>query len=284
MSHHDPEMGRRMEDAFAALRDESAAPPRPEAVENARRAMHLAVGERNRGGAAVRLAERLRRGLLLHRLAAAAAGAALGLGAVTALGWNAPVGAPLHVVQVAHEQITLSLPGIDRASLDLSYAEARLAQAAAGDSASAALGEAQGLLDDAHAHLPANTSTAVWTRWRDDTARLDRLRDGQPAGTPAEDGGTPSGGDDHEGAGGGAEGTSSSTSRSAGSTSTGEERGGETSTSSTTQSEEHGGSTSTSNATSTSTSSSSGGDGGDGGGSQTGGSTSTSSEGDGSGH
>jgi hypothetical protein len=262
----------RLADAFAALRAESQTPPRDEAVVAARRAMHLAVAERTTLGTLPRIAQVLRRAVTLHRVAAAAGGVAVGLAAVTALGWNAPAGTPLHVVQVTHEQIALSLPGADRASLDLGYAESRLAQAASGDS----LDEAQCLLDDAHSHLPSDHDDALWTRWRNDSDRLDQLREQEHRG---------GGGDGDDGHGTTSTTTTTTTSTTA--SRSGEDGGGGSSSSS----GEGGGSSTTSSSSSSSsthstssTSTSSGGDGGRDGGSSS--STSSSSDGgsDGGGH
>jgi len=261
MSHHEPDaLDPRLAEAFAALREESAAPARPEALAAARRAMHLAAADRGPRGRLALAAARISRVLTVHRLAAGVAGAAVAVIAVSALGWNAPAGAPLHVVQVAHEQISLVLPGIDRASLDLSYAEARLEQAATGQSDGAALAEAQSLLDDARDHLPADHSAPGWQRWEDDSKRLATVRAEEQ-------------GDDHGGAGGGGTGTTPAPG--------GGERGetSTTSTSTTASGGDGGGggssSTETQSRSSSSTTSSGGGDGGNDG--SGGGSTSTTS-------
>jgi hypothetical protein len=236
MTHHQPDhLDPRLAEAFAALRAESAEPARPEAVAAARRAMHLAAAERGGRGSLALAADRVRRALTLHRLVAATAGAAAVLGAVSAMGWNAPAGAPLHVVQVAREQITLAVPGIDRVSLDLAYAEAQLAQAAGGQAGDAALGEAQGLLDDARAHLPGDRSDPAWRRWQDDSRRLAGLRaaeQGEDRGaSSASDGpaatSTPSAGDGRGGE------TTTTTSTSSAARTGGDGGGGSSSTSST---------------------------------------------------
>ncbi|HXA30054.1 MAG TPA: hypothetical protein VN193_15030 [Candidatus Angelobacter sp.] len=264
----------RLAAGFAELHRQGAEPVRPEALDAARRAMHLAVAERLERRRAALLVERLRRVVTPHRVLAGAAGATVALVAVTALGWNAPPGAPLHVVEVAHEQIALALPGIDRASLDLGYAEARLAQAAGGDASPAALDEAQKLLDDARSHLPGDRGAPLWSRWQSDSHRLDDLRtagtrggDGNPA-APAAGGatapGASPGGDDGRGHGG----TSSTSSSTTASRSGDDGRDGGGSTTTQTQSR--------------SSSTSSGGDGGrDGGGGSSSSSTSSSTSGDG---
>ena len=236
---------------FDELRLESEAPARVEAVDAARRAMHLAVAERTGRGGIVPLLERLRHVLTLHRLLAGAAGATLGLAAVSALGWNAPAGAPLHVVEVAHEQIALALPGIDRASLDLGYAAARLEQAAAGASPGAALDEAQRLLDDAHSHLPGDHGAAAWTRWQADSNRLGDLRDAGTRGGDDHGATAPAGGSTSPGAGGGSgadggRGETTTTSSSTTASRSGDDGrdGGGTSTSTSTQTESRSASTS----------------------------------------
>jgi hypothetical protein len=266
--------------AFAELRAESAAPARPDAVAAARRAMHMAAAERAGHRGMAPLLDRARRLLTPHRLMAGAAGATLGLAAVTALGWNAPAGAPLHAVEVAHEQIALALPGIDRVSLDLNYAEVRLAQAAGGDSPGDALDEAQRLLDDAHSHLPGDHGAAVWTRWQSDSHRLDDLRragghgagDDHGAAQPAGGGAAAPGGDGRSGADDGSRGSTTTTSTSTTASRSGEDGGrdggGGSSTSTSTQTESRSASSSTStsggdggssSSSSSSTSSSSGG-------------------------
>lgn len=228
MSHHDDRdvLDPRLAAAFAALRAESAEPAEPDSVAAARRAMHLAAAQRDGRSTAAVVRERLARTLTLHRLMAAGSGVAVALATVTALGWNAPAGAPLHVVQVAHEQIALALPGIDRASLDLSYAEARLTQAATGQSEADALGEAQRLLDDAHAHLPSDHADSRWQRWQEDSNRLATLRE-EPAGGEDQGGATPQAGPSprSDGGEGGDGGTSTRTSTP---TRSGDGGGGET--------------------------------------------------------
>jgi hypothetical protein len=176
MSRQDRDMDPRLAAAFAELRAESDAPADPGAVASARAAMYRAVADREQSRGLLLLLQRSRRALSLHRVLAGAAGTTMALSAVTALGWNAPAGAPLHLVELAHEQISLALPGTDRAAADLGYAEARLDQAARGDSEGEALGEAQRLLDDAHGYLPADHGNALWARWQTDSGRLVALR------------------------------------------------------------------------------------------------------------
>jgi hypothetical protein len=171
-------MDPRLAAAFAELRAASGELAGPDAVANARGAMYRAVAERHEPRGLLLVMHRTRRGLALHRVFAGLAGAAMALSAVTALGWNSPAGAPLHLVQLAHEQISLALPGTDRAAADLGYAEARLDQAARGESESEALSEAQRLLDDAHDYLPADHTSALWARWQADSGRLVALRTG----------------------------------------------------------------------------------------------------------
>jgi hypothetical protein len=276
----DGEMESRLRAALAELRQDSAAPARPEAVDAARRAMHLAVAARRERGGPALVLERVRRALTVHRLMAAGAGAAMGLATVTALGWNAAPGAPLHVVEVAHEQIALALPGADRAALDLSFAESRLEEAAAGNSG--ALDEAQRLLDDAHSHLPADHSSALWARWGTDSRTLAGLREARSGGgedhggVPGFDGSDSSSGSGsgEDRSGGGGDRSTSTTTSSTTASRSGEEGGdgGSTSTSSTesrtssssttTSGGDHEGGGSSSSSSSTSTTTSGGGGGG----------------------
>jgi len=262
MSDLDPRLGQ----AFAALRAESAAAPHEDAIEAARAAMHQARVVDADAGAAP-LSARLRAALTTHRLMAVGTGAAAGLAVVAALGWNAPSGSPLHAVRVAHEQIALALPGSDRVALDLGFAESRLGEASQ-DGSAAALDEAQGLLDDARAHLVAGAP--LWSRWQADEKELGELRHGD------HDGGQGSGGSDEgSGSGGG------STSRSQGGSTTSSEHEGGASASTTSSSHDGGGSTTTT--TTTMSESSSASTGGDGGGSSSTSSSSSSSSSDGGG-
>ena len=262
MSDLDPRLGQ----AFAALRAESAAAPHEDAIEAARAAMHQARVVDADAGAAP-LSARLRAALTTHRLMAVGTGAAAGLAVVAALGWNAPSGSPLHAVRVAHEQIALALPGSDRVALDLGFAESRLGEARQ-DGSTAALDEAQGLLDDARAHLVAGAP--LWSRWQADEKELGELRHGD------HDGGQGSGGSDEgSGSGGG------STSRSQGGSTTSSEHEGGASASTTSSSHDGGGSTTTT--TTTMSESSSASTGGDGGGSSSTSSSSSSSSSDGGG-
>lgn len=264
MSDLDPRLGQ----AFAALRAESAAAPHEDAIEAARAAMHQARVVDADAGAAP-LSARLRAALTTHRLMAVGTGAAAGLAVVAALGWNAPSGSPLHAVRVAHEQIALALPGSDRVALDLGFAESRLGEARQ-DGSTAALDEAQGLLDDARAHLVAGAP--LWSRWQADEKELGELRHGD------HDGGQGSGGSD-QGSGGGSGG--GSTSRSQGGSTTSSEHEGGASASTTSSSHDGGGSTTTT--TTTMSESSSASTGGDGGGSSSTSSSSSSSSSDGGG-
>lgn len=270
MSEIDPGLQR----AFEALRQESSPAPRPEAMAAARAAMHQARTVEMERRPLQRLARRLGTALTMHRLMAAGSAVAAGVALVALLGWNAPAGSPLHGVRVAHEQLALVLPGSDRAGLDLGYAESRLEQAQH-DGSTAALDEAQRLLDDAHAHLSAGST--LWPRWQRDVKLLSELRDrdGESGsgteGVSGDDGNgsestsTSSDGGEHEG-GSSTQTTSSTSDHDGGSTSTGESQSSTTTTSTTTRE-------------SSSTSTSSGG-GGDGGGSS---STSSSSTTDGGG-
>ncbi|HEV7677624.1 MAG TPA: hypothetical protein VGQ42_03560 [Candidatus Dormibacteraeota bacterium] len=207
------EMSVGLQSAFAALRQESSAPPRPAAMAVARAAMHQArVAPRRAGVAPLPLfADRLRRAFTPGRMTAAGGGLATGMAAVALLGWNAPAGSPLHVVRIAHEQIALAVPGADRIGLQLSYAESRLRDAVQGTATAASLDEAAQLLGDVHGGLPGDHSSALWSRWQVDQNQLDHLREqqrgedgsgspggpgGRPEGTPGAAGAGAAGGDD----------------------------------------------------------------------------------------
>jgi len=249
MSEIDP----RLDQAFEALRAECAAtPPRPEAMRTARAAMHQARATRPAVGGLALFGERLRQALTPRRLGVAGGGVVAGLAVVAALGWNAPAGSPLHGVRVAHEQLSLVLPGSDRVGLDLGFAESRLHEVEKGQGSSSALDEAQRLLDDARQHLTA--SSPQWKRWRDDESLLGRLR--QRGEEETQQG--PSGGDDG-GSGGGTESSSGTTSDDHGgstSTSTGGGGGDGGSSSSSTSTEQHESTTTTTTTTTTQSSSS----------------------------
>jgi hypothetical protein len=176
MTPQEMDVKRRLAADFAALREESEVPARRESVALARAAMYRALTEEPERLGLLVFVDRFRRVLSLHRVLAGAAGATLALSAVTALGWNAPAGTPLHMVEVAHEQLSLAFPGTDRAAADLGYAEARLDQAARGTAESDALDEAQRLLDDARNYLPPDHTAAIWARWQTDSNRLVALR------------------------------------------------------------------------------------------------------------
>jgi hypothetical protein len=183
------EMSPRLQSAFAALRQESSTPPRPAAMAMARAVMHQArvARPRTRVSALPLFTGQLRRAFTTGRMMAAGGGLATGLAAVSVLGWNAPAGTPLHVVRLAHEQIALAVPGVDRTGLELSYAESRLQDAVQGTSRAASLDEASRLLADAHGQLPADHGSAVWSRWQDDQKQLDGLREqhgGEDIGAP----------------------------------------------------------------------------------------------------
>lgn len=274
------EMTPRLQSAFAALRQESAMPPRPVAMAVARAAMHDAAGARGRARLALLplFAARLRRGFTPVRLLATGGGLVTGLAVVAVLGWNAPAGTPLHVVRLAHEQIALVVPGADQTGLELSYAESRLRDAVQGTSTAASLDEAARLLADVHGRLPANHGSALWSRWQDDQNQLDGLRQrhggedgggpGGPDGAPAPAGGashpssssSPDADDHHGGPGstdpgaGGAPagGHGGGSGRPGGSPGDGSQHSSSSSTSSGTRGGDHGGSSSSSTSTSTS--------------------------------
>lgn len=262
-----------MRDAFSPLRDESAAVPRTAAMTAARAAMHderTAVIRRPLTWFESLWAD-VRRTLTPRRLALTGIPAAAALAAVVAVGWNAPAGSPLHVVRVAREQVALAVPGADRASLELSDAEARLRDARQGTNVSASLADASRLLDDARAHLPADHAAALWRRWRDDENELSSLsaqhESGGDGGTSDGSGGGSDGGDHGglvTGPGGGESSIGTSTSTSSPSSGGDSHEGGSMTTTTTTSSSGGGDgeSRTTTTTTSSSTTSSGGPDGG----------------------
>jgi len=274
--------------AFEALREESSPAPRPEAMAAARAAMHQARTVELERTPLQRLGRRVGAALTVHRLMAGGTGLAAGVAVVALLGWNAPAGSPLHGVRVAHEQIALVLPGSDRAGLDLGYAESRLEQAQR-DGSTAALDEAQRLLDDAHAHLSAGS--ALWPRWERDEKLLGELRHddgegGSDGGSDSGSGGTQStstssDGGDHEG--GTSTQSSSSTSEHEGGTTSSEQSQATTTTTTTRESSTSSTSDGGGGGSSSTSSSTSGGGGGDspGGGGSTSSSSTTSGGGGG---
>jgi hypothetical protein len=120
---------------------------------------------------------RMRRRLRLVALLSAGAAVAL-----VALGWVAPAGSSLYPIRLAHEHLQLLLPGVDRSAAEMSDAESRLADAAAGGNQSASLDAAALLLAAAQKDLPSDHAAASWARWNGDEAELSGLR---AATTPA---------------------------------------------------------------------------------------------------
>jgi hypothetical protein len=178
---------------LARWRIDSRRDPRPEAAAAARAAMLAVVASPPRRWRLAALPgahlPRTHRRLALD----GALGGALAVAGVTVgVGWQAPVGSPLHTVRLARERLQLALPGTDGATLRLGFAEQRLADARAGHDP-AGLDEAAALLADDRADLPADHTAQPWVRWTRDETELDsleaRLRSGSlsPGGSsPAE--------------------------------------------------------------------------------------------------
>ncbi len=155
---------------LAAWREESLRPPRAEGRERARAAMRGALTAE---AALRRSARPLPRRLGLPRpLLAGAALLVAGLVVVGVLGWNAPAGSPLFGVRAARQGIQLALPGADRASLHLAFAQADLGDARRGIDPAASLRDARAELAAARAELPGNRSSPLWTRYGEDVASL----------------------------------------------------------------------------------------------------------------
>lgn len=257
MSDVDP----RLRTLFEAMQAEGEQlPPRPEAMEQARAAMHQARQRQAEPRGLALFTERLRLALTPRRLMASGGGVVAGLAVVAAVGWNAPAGTPLHGVRVAHESLAMALPGSDRVSLDLAYAESRMVDAQKQDGSwTSSLDEAGRFLDDARQHL--QSGSPLWPRWQDDEQALAELRDHDGGDQP---GGAPAGG-----SGESSESQSSSSQSGGSSSQSGGDDGHESSSASTSTREESQSSSSSSqeehSSTSSSSSSSNGGDGGGGG-------------------
>lgn len=159
------ELSPRLRLAFAELAAESAVLPSAAFPARARAAMHTAVESRAARGAAWAPL----RGLAGRRTAAL--GAALATASVLVAGWSAPPGSSLHAVRLVREQLTLALPGGDRAGRELGFAEDRLREATRASDPAAALTEASSLLAAA-AHDLHGGAGAQWGRWSRDEARL----------------------------------------------------------------------------------------------------------------
>jgi hypothetical protein len=169
---------------LGAMRAEAYVPSTGGFQSRARAAMHRELARHHRP---IALAPgRVRRRLRLVAVVSAAATAA-----VVALGWVAPAGSSLYPIRVAHEHLQLLLPGIDRSSAELSDAESRLADAAAGRDQSASLDAAASLLAAAQKDLPADHRSGDWARWNGDETELSHAA----SGTPSRDGG---GGDESD--------------------------------------------------------------------------------------
>ena len=153
-------------DSIFALGD---LPDDPVRAARARLALHAAVdavpapGAHPAGGILRRLGR--------HRWVAAGLALAVAGTPVVAFGWSAPAGTFLHPVRVVREDIGLALSGGDRITIQLSYAEARLADAQAGRDRQASLQEAASILDDVSRELSPGQSPER-TRWQADEAEL----------------------------------------------------------------------------------------------------------------
>jgi hypothetical protein len=155
----------RLRQAFAELAADSAVSPTAAFQARARAAMHTAVESR----AARRTAWAPLRGLAGRRTTAL--GAALATASVLVTGWSAPPGSSLHPVRLVREQLTLALPGGDRAGRELGFAEDRLREATHTPNPAVALTEASSLLAAARRDLQGGAG-AQWGRWSRDEARL----------------------------------------------------------------------------------------------------------------
>jgi hypothetical protein len=154
---------------LGSMREEAYVPSTGSFQSRARDAMHCERARHHRPVAA--LSGRLRRRLRLVALLSAAGAVAL-----VALGWVAPAGSSLYPIRLAHEHLTLMLPGVDRSTAEMSDAESRLADAAAGRNQSASLDAAASLLAAAQKDLPSDRASAAWARWNGDEAELSGLR------------------------------------------------------------------------------------------------------------
>jgi hypothetical protein len=176
---------------LGAMRAEVYVPSTGVFQSRARAAMHQELARHQRPIALV--SGRVHRRLRLVALVSAGAAAA-----VVALGWVAPAGSSLYPIRVAHEHLQLLLPGIDRSSAELSDAESRLADAAAGRNQGASLDAAASLLAAAQKDLPADRGSGNWPRWNGDEAELRKLRGSTtPSDSGAAGAHTGSGGDQH---------------------------------------------------------------------------------------
>ncbi|HEV7465612.1 MAG TPA: hypothetical protein VGP96_04890 [Candidatus Dormibacteraeota bacterium] len=170
------ELNPHMRQAFAALAAESAVSPSAAFQARARAAMHSAVESR----AARRTAWAPLRGLAGRRTAALGA-LATATASVLVAGWSAPTGSSLHPVRLVREQLTLALPGGDRAGRELGFAEDRLREATRAPDPSAALAEAASLLAAAGRDLHGG-SGAQWGRWSRDEVQLRHADGTEPRG------------------------------------------------------------------------------------------------------
>ena len=196
---------------LGAMREEAFAPSTGHFQSRARAAIRRELERHHRATVVMSDLVRRRRGLVALASAAAAA-------AVITFGWAAPAGSSLYPIRLAQEHLQLLLPGVDRSAAELSDAESRLADAAAGRNQVASLDAAASLLAAAQQDLPSDHTSASWARWKGDEAELSRLRaatnsaGSSGAGgssnsrvrgsTPAVSGGAPSSPSDHDGSGG----------------------------------------------------------------------------------
>ena len=264
--------------ALQAMRDGGLRPAEPVARQRARVAMHQAVEAAGERGAGALILGRLRAAVTLRRTATVLGAAAVaGVAAIGVAGWSAPAGSSLHDVRLVREHIALAVPGLDHASLELSFVEDRLADARAGRDVRQSLQEASSLLADCRRYLPAAAGSPLAVRWSADTQSLARLEaalvtpgstagegggSGEEGSTPAQPGST--GGTGAENGGSGQDGEPSG--GAAGAPATGDGEHGTSTTTSGSRSSSDGGSSEGGSGTSTSATST-GSDGRDGGGS-----------------
>jgi hypothetical protein len=160
------ELSPQLRQAFAAIAAESGVSPSAAFQARARAAMHAAVESR-----AARRARWAPLRDLAGRRAAVGGVMVAATASVVVAGWSAPAGSPLHAVRLVREQVTLALPGGDRAGRELGFAEDRLREATRASQPAAALTEASSLLAAAGRDLRGDAD-AQRGRWSRDTAQL----------------------------------------------------------------------------------------------------------------
>lgn len=154
---------------LGAWRRTSRREPRRHARERAQDAMFAALAS---SATAPRARAPLFRPRFRHAgLIAATATLAATVG-VAAAGWNAAPGSALFAVRAARQGVMLKLPGSNDAELHLQFAEASLAEAHDGVDPEQSLADARSELAAALPELPADRTSALWTRYQTDEATL----------------------------------------------------------------------------------------------------------------